>query len=125
MSSDSRSEKREFFRVDFRYPVKFRQVRESKDQVRLATSSNISTSGILFRTRVLHLLSSIIWIDMDLRTLKICQEIEARALVHEEGLVGRVVRVEEDTEESQLYDVGVCFLRKNEADLLRHLNGAS
>ena len=49
--------------------------------------------------------------NLDIRTLKICKEIEERALVLNNGLLGRVVRVEED---KNGYSVGVCFLTQEE-----------
>ena len=51
--------------------------------------------------------------DLDLRTLKICREIEDRALIVNNGLVGKVVRVEEGEKN---YDIGVCFLTQEEKD---------
>jgi len=51
-----------------------------------------------------------------MRTLKICQEIESRALIFNKGVLGKVVRVEEDTQRNNTYDVGVCFLRKDQKD---------
>lgn len=113
---DPVEERREFYRVDFRYPVKFRQVRDTGDNLRLGTCENISISGILFKTPIIPQLSSVLWMDVDFRTLKICREIEEEVLVHEEGLLGKVVRVEEDPEEKMLYNVGVCFLRKKDVN---------
>ena len=110
----SADERREFFRVEFRNAVKFRMIQENESALKLGTSEDISQSGLLFKTRVLPPLSSVLWMDLDLRTLKICQEIENRALVYENGLLGRVVRVEEDPEESKVYNVGVCFIRKDD-----------
>ena len=43
-----------------------------------------------------------------------CKEIEKRALIFNNGLLGRVVRVEEDAKDSNRYDVGVCFLTQEQ-----------
>ena len=107
-------ERREFFRVDFRQPVKFREYRRDPVSPKLGTSENISQTGLLFKTRIVPPLSSVLWMDVDLRTLRICQEIENGALVQDNGLLGRVVRVEEDPDEADTYNVGVCFLRKSD-----------
>ncbi len=108
-------ERREFFRLDFRRPVKFREFQtKAAPSLRLGTAENISQSGILFKTRVVPPLSSVLWMDVDLRTLRICREIEKSALIQDRGILGRVVRVEEDPDEAHTYDVGVCFLRKSE-----------
>lgn len=108
------AERREFFRLDFRHPVKFRQIVDGEGAVRLGSSENISQSGILFKTRQIPPLSSLLWMDVDLRTLHICKEIETRAVVRDQGLLGRVVRVELDPDEKDVYDIGVCFLRRED-----------
>jgi len=123
MPSDPRSqqERREFFRINFHTPLRFRiyssensgSPSKSKEASK-GVSQNISQSGILFQTENRPpQLSSILWMNLDIRTLKICQEIEQRALIFNSGLLGRVVRVEEDSD-SNSYDVGVCFLTKTE-----------
>jgi len=112
--SGSPSDRREFFRLDFRGPVKFRLVQHPRNDLLLGTTANVSQSGVLFRSKVLPKIASILWMNMDLRTLQICQEIEKRALVHNNGILGRVVRVEEDRE-TDTYRIGVCFVTKSTA----------
>ena len=104
-------DRREFFRVPFRNPLNYKAYTE---KTATATIENISQSGILFQTQEAPKLSSILWLSLDMRTLKICQEIESRALIFNNGVLGRVVRVEEDTESGTGYDVGVCFLKKDQ-----------
>ena len=105
-------ERREFFRLNFKTPLKFKAYSENAAS---GTTRNISQSGILIQTESEPpKLSSIVWMNMDMRTLKICQEIEAKALVFNNGVLGRVVRVEEDADNGNAYDVGVCFLRKDQ-----------
>ena len=105
-------ERREFFRVPIRTPLEFKAYGERKVH---ATARNISQTGILFQTEgEAPKLSSIVWLSLDFRTLKICQEIEGRALIMNNGILGKVVRVEEDIDNGNAYDVGVCFLRKDQ-----------
>ena len=117
------NERREFFRLNFNAPLQFKSYsieRPGKSQAQPAVTSegsskNISPSGILFQTRQNPpTVSSVLWMNLDLRTLNICQEIEKRALIFNNGLLGRVVRVEEDPENESLYDVGVCFLTQDQ-----------
>ena len=114
-------ERREFFRIKFESPVRFKNYSAIKNKPRSGetllkgTSQNISQSGILFQTEVTPpQLSSILWMNLDIRTLKICQEIEKRAIVLNNGLLGRVVRVEEDIKNKKIYEVGVCFLTQDQ-----------
>ena len=124
--TDSTQERRDFFRLKFNSPVQFKTYSEqsgssrqtSGEQAQTAeagTSKNISSAGILFRTtKRPPQLSSVLWLSLDYRMLKICQEIEQRALIFKDGILGRVVRVEENPENSEAYDVGVCFLTKEQ-----------
>ncbi len=123
---DSTQERRDFFRLKFNSPVQFRAYSEraaahhSEGQAQLAETAaakDISSAGILFRTNNQPPeLSSILWLSLDYRMLKICQEIDQRALILNDGLLGRVVRVEEDPDDTNAYDVGVCFLTKDQKD---------
>lgn len=114
--------RREFFRVKFNTPVRFKSYQPGRGNGRstgesAGTSQNVSQSGILFQTDTNPpQLSSLLWMDLDLRTLKICQEIESRALQVRNGLIGRVVRVEEDPKSGSKYDIGVCFLTQDQKD---------
>jgi hypothetical protein len=113
--------RREFFRLKFSNPVRFKSYTPGNTarsaETGAAVSQNVSQSGILFQTaQTPPQLSSILWMSFDLRTLKICQEIEERALIFNEGVLGRVVRVEEDLKTASTYDVGVCFLTQDQKD---------
>jgi hypothetical protein len=122
---DAQKERREFFRVPVGTALKYKAYADGQTH---GTVRNISQSGVLFQTEDdPPKVSSLLWLSLDIRTLKICQEIEARALVFNNGILGKVVRVEEDLDGEQIYDVGVCFLRKDQRnsseveDLLRTL----
>lgn len=113
--------RREFFRLKFTNPVHFKSYTPGNTarsaETREAVTQNVSQSGILFQTgQTPPQLSSIVWMNVDLRTLKICQEIEARALIFNEGVLGRVVRVEEDSKKADTYDIGICFLTQDQKD---------
>jgi c-di-GMP-binding flagellar brake protein YcgR len=115
--SKSPQERREFFRLNFKKPLEFKSVAATPGEtVSLrGTSQNISQTGILFQTeKNPPSLSSILWMNLDLRTLSICQEIEDSAVIFKDGLLGKVVRVEEDPKNQDVYDVGVCFLTQDE-----------
>ena len=117
-------ERREFFRLNFTTPVRFKSCDIKDLQKKLpvensldGSTRNISQSGILFQTENKPpQLSSILWMNLDMRTLKICQEIESKALIFNNGVLGKVVRVEEGADNDNAYDIGVCFLRKDQKD---------
>ena len=116
--------RREFFRIPYTAPLEFRAYPADKSEKLTqravaaptkATSENISSSGVLFQVqKTPPKLSSVLWMNLDIRTLKICREIENRALIFNNGILGRVVRVEEDPQKVNVYNVGVCFLTQDE-----------
>ena len=116
--TENAQERREIFRLVFSTPLKFKNCSIQEDNLLYpGTSENVSQTGILFQTKSdPPQLSSIVWMALDIRTLKICQEIENRALIFNNGILGRVVRVEEDLENKRHYDVGICFLKKTQKD---------
>lgn len=115
MAQTSPSERREFLRLDYRRPLKFRLVQGSSDDVNLATTSNISPSGVLFKSKILPKIASILWMNLDIKTLQICRDIENRVLVHNNGILGRVVRIDEDRE-TDSYRIGVCFVTRDDSE---------
>ena len=111
-------ERREFFRLDYKSPLEFRsyspKALEKTIPATKAVSENVSQSGVLFQIEnTPPNVSSILWMNLDIRTLKICKEIEQRALIFNNGILGRVVRVEEDPKNLNVYNVGVCFLTQD------------
>ena len=112
-------ERRQFFRLNFRSPLEFRSYSpksiEKVSPSGKGISQNVSQSGVLFQVEnVPPHVSSVLWMNLDIRTLKICQEIEKKALVFNNGILGRVVRVEEDPQNLNVYNVGVCFITPDE-----------
>ncbi|MBI4432388.1 MAG: PilZ domain-containing protein [Candidatus Omnitrophica bacterium] len=120
MTPYSASDRREFFRIPYKTSFKFKNF-DSGSPNRAGSSSkafsqNISQTGILFQTETTPpSLSSIVWLSLDIRTLSICKEIEQRALICKDGILGRVVRVEENPTHRDAYDVGVCFLTQDQS----------
>ena len=121
MATNYAQERREFFRIHFSTPLNFKgysRLALDSPEAAQGTSQNISQSGVLFQIEDNPpQLSSIVWMNLDIRTLSICKEIEKRALILNNGLFGRVVRVEEDAKDSHRYDVGVCFLTQEQKNL--------
>ena len=111
------AERREFFRYRYEKPIHYKVIGLSGDKVSLSkivgvASRNLSASGILFATKQAPPLSSIIALDLDYRATQVCREIEERALIVNDQLVGKVVRIE--TNDDNSYDVGVAFIRQSD-----------
>ncbi|MDD5496603.1 MAG: PilZ domain-containing protein [Candidatus Omnitrophica bacterium] len=113
----SGQERREFFRYRHEKPMHYKVVSAAKgagsaSDLVDADSKNLSVSGILFTAKEAPELSSVVMLDLDYRTSQICREIEAHALIKDNKLFGKVVRIEDAGD--GLYDIGVAFLKNTE-----------
>ncbi|MFA5143533.1 MAG: PilZ domain-containing protein [Candidatus Omnitrophota bacterium] len=117
MSNDyAGKDKREFFRYRHEGPALFKEVSKSNNTVSdtaQAITRNLSASGMLFTSQYPPRLSSIIILEIDYRTTRLCEEIENRALILNNKLLGKVVRIEDNDNGS--YDIGIAFVKKSES----------
>lgn len=112
-------EKREFLRMDYSRPLTYKIIGQLKrkdfaSEIMTAVSKNLSASGILFITKVSKVpkIASLVVLDLDYRTASVCREIESKALVLDNKIVGRVVRIEDN--EDNTCGVGVAFVKRSE-----------
>lgn len=110
-------ERRHFLRYDYDKPLAFKTIKSPKElhaDNSKGVVRNISASGLLFVSKVSEVpdISSILLLDIDFKTANICREIECQALISDNKLVGKVVRIEDN--ENGTCDVGVLFLTKSD-----------
>ena len=112
-------ERREFVRYKYKKPLHYSVISTPKDKNLIskfanALSKDISASGILFTTDAKDIpeASSLVILDLDRRTSKICAELEKNALIINNKLMGTVTRL--DKKENQKTDVGVAFVTKSD-----------
>ena len=116
-------EKREFFRYRHEKSAHFKEITPNDHAISDladAITKNLSASGMLFTSKYPPRLSSIIILDIDYRTTMLCEEIEERALILNNRLLGKVVRIEDNDNGS--YDIGVAFINKSDtlpSDILK------
>ncbi len=115
----SGKEKREFLRYGYNKPLTYnilasQENRELISKIATAVTHNLSAAGILFTANVdkTPAISSLLAMDLDFRTANVCQEIEDRALILNDKLIGRVVRIEDN--EDGTCGIGVAFVTKSE-----------
>lgn len=111
------NERREFLRYDYDKSLHYSVVSASKDRKPIfefikAISKNLSASGILFTTKDVPQISSLLLLNLDYKTVNLCREIEDRVLIVNNKLLGKVVRIEDNKDD--LCDVGVAFVTKSE-----------
>lgn len=116
MSNGQFKEKREFFRFTCEKPVQFKELSASKkkgsaSKFLKSVSKNLSVSGILFTSTEAPKIKSVVALKLDYRTTNICHEIEEHALIVDNTIVGRVVRI--DANDDGTFDVGVAFLKRS------------
>ena len=118
-------DRREFLRHRHEEPVQYRILdtegkKTPSSKIVEAISKNLSASGILFTSKKMPRLSSLLLLDLDYRAASICREVEQNALIVNNRLFGKVVRVEET---NSGYDIGVAFVKKFDdlADTIKEL----
>lgn len=115
MDKQACEEKREFLRYRYDQPISYKIISSAHGQESIsraldAVAKNLSACGVLFTSRFIPEISSIIALDLDYRTTRICRELEENALIINNKVVGKVVRIEEA--EDGLYGIGVAFIKR-------------
>ena len=110
-------ERRKFFRYNYKKSLRYSVVSPAKGRDPISifidgVAKNLSASGILFTTDSAPQISSFLLLDLDYQTASVCEEIEDRALIVNNKLLGKVVRIEDN--ENGSWDVGVAFVTKSE-----------
>lgn len=99
------NERRKYMRLEYSGAVEYRE--EGKESSATGKARNISVSGLMFCSSSAPAVGSSLWLKLDVKDLLICREIERDVMIRDDGIIGRVVRVEERPD--GLYDIGVCF----------------
>jgi len=86
-------------------------------ELHLASSRNISQSGMCFRAASAPPLGSIIKIQTDLETLAKCIQIENMLFELKGCVLGKVIWASPAKEDASLTDVGVVFIKTGEIEV--------
>lgn len=109
-------ERREFLRLDYRAPLAYKVCRaETINKILQGYTADISQSGLLCNIKDRVNKDDIMWLSFERSTLNIFSELEKRSLIYQNGVIGKVVRIEERTDET--YNVGVQFITREEKNL--------
>jgi len=111
--TNSNNERREFSRIDYAAPLACKICKEETiSKLFQGYTSNISQAGLLCNLRETVSPDDIIWLAFDRGTLIICTELEKHALIYQNGIIGKVVRVESKGRDN--FDVGIKFITRQE-----------
>lgn len=88
-------ERRQFVRLDYITPVAFKVCKKSTiSKLFQGYSMDISRAGLMCNIKDKVKKDDIVWLSFDRTTLTICEDLEKRSLIYQNGVVGKVVRVE-------------------------------
>lgn len=111
----SRQERREFIRLDYVTPLAYKVCKEETiSKLLLGYTSNISEVGILCTIDQKVDKEDVLWLSFDRATLTICEDLEKNILIYQNGIIGRVARI--DKKDDGMYDVGIKFITRQEPD---------
>lgn len=115
-SNYSGKERRAFVRLDYTAPISYKVCKKKTISKLLeGYSSNVSESGLLCNINQKVDKDDILWVSFDRATLNICEELEKRALIYQNGVIGKVARIEYKAKDS--FDVGIHFLTREEKNI--------
>lgn len=115
-------ERREFTRVDCATPLAYKVCKqETISKLLNGYTSNISPAGLLCNVRETVNPEDVLWLAFDRGILSICAELEKRVFIYQNGIIGKVVRVEAKGYDN--YDVGIRFITREEKNLVRQVLG--
>lgn len=118
---DNISERREFIRLDYSTPLAYKICKkETISKLLAGYTSNISPAGLLCNVKETVYPDDIIWLSFDRGVLSICAELEKRIFIYQNGIVGKVVRVQANGFDN--FNVGVKFITREEQDLTWKIN---
>lgn len=109
-------ERREFTRINYTEPLAYKVCsKETISKILEGYIADISQAGLLCNIRQKVSIEDILWLSFDRATLVICAEVEKRSLIYQNGIVGKVVRIE--PRQDNTYDVGIRFITREEKNL--------
>ena len=109
-------ERRQFTRLEIATPVAYKVCKEETISKLLeGYTSNISQAGLLCNLKDRVNKNDILWLSFERSVLNMFEELDKRSLIYQNGIVGKVVRTAHRPDNT--YDVGVCFITREEKNL--------
>ena len=110
-------DRRQFVRLDYTTPIAYKVCsKETISRLLEGYTSDISVSGLFCSIKEKVHKEDILWLAFDRGALSICAEMEKRCLIYQNGIIGKVVRVEYN-EKDNVYRIGIQFVTREEKNL--------
>jgi c-di-GMP-binding flagellar brake protein YcgR len=109
-------QRREFIRLDCVSPIAYKVCKtETLSKLLQGYSVNVSNAGLLCNIKDKVNIEDILWLSFDKSILIICEEIERRSMIYQNGVIGKVVRIAD--KDNGTFDIGVKFITRQEKNL--------
>lgn len=109
-------ERRQFVRLDYTTPLAYKVCKKKTiSKLLQGYTANISQTGLLCNIKEKVKKDDILWVSFDRAALGICEDIEKRSLIYQNGVIGKVARTEHKSNGS--YNVGIQFITREEKNL--------
>lgn len=106
-------ERRQFVRLDYITPLNYKVCKkETVSKLLEGYTADISETGLLCNIKTKVNKDDILWLCFDRGILSICESIEKKVLIYQNGVIAKVVRIEHKHDDS--YDIGVYFITREE-----------
>ena len=106
-------ERRNFIRLEHVSPLSYKVCKpEIIAKLLEGYTGDVSEAGLFCTLQHKVNLGEILWLSFDRSTLIVCEELEKRSLIYQNGVIGKVVRVKKEGADS--YNVGVRFITREE-----------
>ncbi|MFH0827553.1 MAG: PilZ domain-containing protein [Candidatus Omnitrophota bacterium] len=106
-------ERREFARLPYSKPLAYKVCKEETLlKILKGYTVNVSQAGLLCNIQDKVNLNDILWLAFDKSVLIICSEMERKSFIYQNGIIGKVVRI--DLNKNLTYDIGVKFITRVE-----------
>ncbi|MBU1124609.1 MAG: PilZ domain-containing protein [Candidatus Omnitrophica bacterium] len=110
------TEKREFERQKFVTPLSCKVCKkETISKILEGYTSDISQSGLSCSIQEKVNPDDILWLSFDRATLNICEELEKKLLIYQNGIIAKVIRINPLADLS--FEVGVSFITREEKNV--------
>jgi hypothetical protein len=111
------TERRQFARLEYVTPLAYKVCKqETVSKLLEGYTSDISVAGL--RCNIKHKVNQddILWLAFDKDVLIICEDLDKRCLIYQNGILGKVVRIETKAEDNS-FDVGIQFVTREEKNI--------
>lgn len=106
-------ERRQFVRLDYITPINYKICKkETISKLLQGYTSDISETGLLCNIKTKVNKDDILWLSFDRGILSICENMEKRILIYQNGIIAKVIRIEH--KHNDTYDIGVYFVTREE-----------